>query len=50
MMQIQRTGWDRDDRVCDLLSKVGLGGLLHLDQDHGRNFLWRLARRGREIS
>lgn len=34
------TGWDSDDGVSDLFTKVGLSGLLHLSQDHGTNFLW----------
>ena len=29
---------DGDDSVSDLLSEVSLGGLLHLDQNHGGDF------------
>ena len=32
-------GRDGDDSVVDGGSEVRLGGLLHLEQDHGRNFL-----------
>ena len=34
-----RTGRDGDDGVGDLVSEVGLGGLLHLSKNHGGNLL-----------
>ena len=36
---IVEVGRDGGDGVGDLLSKVGLSGLLHLDQDHCRDIL-----------
>ena len=33
-------GWDGDDGVLDVLTEVLLSDLLHLGEDHGRDFLW----------
>jgi hypothetical protein len=38
---IVEVGRDSDDGVLHLATKVGLGNLLHLDEDHGRNLLRR---------
>ena len=38
-LRISEVGWDCDDGVVDGSSKVCLGGLSHLNQDHGRDFL-----------
>ena len=39
---VKLTGWDSDNGVSNLVSKVSLGGLLHLAQDHGGNLLGSL--------
>jgi hypothetical protein len=42
MVKRTRTGWDGDNGVGDLVSKVSLGGLLHLCQNHSANFFGAL--------
>jgi hypothetical protein len=37
-----KVGWDRDDRLLDLLAEMGLGGLLHLLQDDSENLRGRI--------
>jgi NAD-specific glutamate dehydrogenase len=45
-LESKLTGWNGDNGVRDLLSKVCFGRLLHLAKDHCRNFLWGLKDKG----
>lgn len=38
---VVEVGGDGDDGLLDLLAELGLGDLLHLDEDHGGHFLGR---------
>ena len=38
---VVEVGGDGDDGLLDLLAELGLGNLLHLDEDHGGDFLGR---------
>ena len=38
-LSIVEVGWDSDDGRLDGLSEVGFGDFLHLDQNHGGDFL-----------
>ena len=42
-LRIVEVGGDSDDGVVDGSTKVRLGGLLHLGEDHGRDSLGRLT-------
>ena len=41
LLDLSELGDIRDDGLLDSLAELGLGDLLHLDQDHGRDFLGR---------
>src|SRR5690606_36250746 len=39
---VVEVSWNSDDSLLDGLSKLGLGNLLHLDENHSGDLLWRV--------
>jgi hypothetical protein len=42
-LRVVEVGWNGNNGFADGTAEVSLSSLLHLDQDHGRDLLWRLT-------